>query len=132
MAQPVTIGWSTTARDYRIKQGAQGTIQVKLTVLQDDNTPLPSYTGFDGKFSLYTLNNKLIQEFTTDSNTLEIIPIAVDGEVIYSIKFKSIDTSTYPAETDLIGDLKVILPDGIESQYPFQIKLRVFKSYSVG
>ena len=132
MAQPVTIGWSTTARDYRIKQGAQGTIQVKLTVLQDDNTPLPSYTGFDGKFSLYTLNNKLIQEFTTDSNTLEIIPIAVDGEVIYSIKFKSTDTSTYPAETDLIGDLKVILPDGIESQYPFQIKLRVFKSYSVG
>ena len=132
MAQPVTIGWSTTARDYRIKQGAQGTIQVKLTVLQDDNTPLPSYTGFDGKFSLYTLNNKLIQEFTTDSNTLEIIPIAVDGEVMYSIKFKSTDTSTYPAETDLIGDLKVILPDGIESQYPFQIKLRVFKSYSVG
>ncbi|TXG83334.1 MAG: hypothetical protein E6R13_03965 [Spirochaetes bacterium] len=131
MSQPVTIGWSTTARDYRIKQGAQGTIQIKLTVLQDDNTPLPSYDNFTGKFSLYTLNNKLIQEFTIANDTLEITPNAIENEVIYSIKFKSINTSTYPAETDLLGDLKVILPDGIESQYPFQIKLRVLKSFTV-
>ncbi len=131
MSQPVTIGWSTTARDYRIKQGAQGTIQIKLTVLQDDNTPLPSYENFTGKFSLHTLNNKLIQEFTTANGTLEITPNAIENEVIYSIKFKSINTSTYPAETDLLGDLKVILPDGIESQYPFQIKLRVLKSFTV-
>ena len=130
MAQPTQIGWVPTNRDYRIKQGATGTVQIRLKVLQDDNTPLPSYTGFGGKFSLYTLNNKLIQQFTVLAGTLEITDDAPNQQVVYSILFKSADTKLYPPETDLVGDLQVILPDATESQYPFQVKIRVLKTFS--
>jgi hypothetical protein len=124
------IGWPTIKDDFCIKQGAQGSTEVRMTILNDDNTPLPSYTGFQARFSLQTQAGNLVQEFTQANNCLVLATDAVNQLVIVTLLFKPEHTSLYPAGQKLIGDLKLTLPNGVEQQYPYEMTLLVLRSFT--
>jgi hypothetical protein len=126
----VRIGWPTTHKYYAIKQGAQGSIQLKLKVVNDDNTPLVSYTGFTAKFSLFNSQGKEVQTFTQANNCLLLVPDSVNQEVVVTLIFKPVNTRLYLAGQKLMGDLKLTLPDGIETQYPYEMTLEVLRSFT--
>lgn len=130
MTTPVQLGWQTAHKDYSIKQGAQGSIQLRLQVANDDGTPLLTYTGFTAKFTLHTSAGLLVQEFTEANNGLAVASDAINELVIVTLIFTPAHTLMYPAGQKLVGDLKLTLPNGTEHQYPYEMTLLVLRSFT--
>lgn len=127
----IQLGWPTTKDEFCIKQGAQGSTELRLEVMNDNNTPLPSYVGFSAKFTLQTKAGALIQEFTQANTCLSLDVDALNHLVVITLLFKPQFTSQYPAGQKLIGDLKITLPDGVEHQYPYEMSLTVLRSFTL-
>ena len=127
---PINIGWARTQKDYRLAQGSYGEVSLTVKAIRSDGTPYPTYTGFTGVLSIYTLSERLIATLSTDDTSIVITPSPSTQEITIKIIFNSNTTLLFPSDTDLIGDLLIICPDGIEKQYPFQMKLRVFRTYT--
>lgn len=125
---PINIGWKQIVRDYTVIQGNHGIITLTFSALRQDGTPYPSYTGFTGKFTLYTLGGTSVQ--TLVSPNVEITPSPSTHEITVVITFSSANTLLLPPDSDLIGDLMIVAPDGIEKQFPFKMKLKVFRSFT--
>jgi len=124
---PISIGWPQIVKDYTVIQGNYGVVNLTIKALRQDGTAYPSYEGFTGKFTLYTLGGKVILTLPTENVIIQPLPLT--QEIKVSLIFNSSVTLLFPPDSDLIGDL-LISPDGIEKQYPFRMKLRVTRSFT--
>jgi len=114
------IGWPTTHVECVMRQGASGTVRVRLVVLDDDGQPLPSYAGFTATLVLMRLPGRACVLSLTPSVTAD----AEQQMLTVDVVFTTADTLTVP-EGYIGGVLCVLAPDG-ERNYPvsFAIDLR--------
>jgi len=118
------IGWQPTPLYFEMKAGSSGVVRIALTVVQEDDTPLPTYDGFTAELALY--------RSALAPPEIDLRPTvtgdAMTQRLIIDLDFETALTKGLSAGV-LGGDLVIIDPDG-ERNYPHNISLTIDRSYS--
>lgn len=126
---PINLGWPKITKDFTITQGNTGYVNFSVLAL-NDGVPYNTYTGFSAKLSVVTSGLTVIKTLTSTNGDIIITPNALTHILAFKIIFKSQDTLLFPPDSILLADLMVIVPDGIEKQFPIMLKIKVLPSYT--
>jgi|GEM_PF-2752694 len=118
----IPIGWPTTPLEFEMHQGSSGVVRIAWVVVNEDDTPLPSYDGWTAEFALC----RSVSSLAEIDMKPDVVGDAITTRLIVDLDFTTALTKDkYPGT--LKGDLVLISPEG-ERQYPYNITLTINRS----